>query len=72
MAVVKILPKDMYRVFKRPRRLSLVLTILSKRDTRIILKQVTLILRELISSSLIATSDKITMMKSNLFQLTCQ
>jgi len=67
-----ILPIDMNKVFNRVLKPSEVLTILNKRDTLIILKAVTLKLSYSSNSSSTAIRESMTIMKSNLFQLTYQ
>jgi hypothetical protein len=71
-AVVKIFPSDIYSVLSNDLKPSDVLTILSNLETLIILSAVTLKFNYLMSVSSMNKSDMRTMMKSNLFQLTCQ
>jgi hypothetical protein len=68
----KMFPRDKNSVFNRDLSPYDVLTILKSLLTLIILSAVTLKLRSLKSVSSSAASDKITIIKSNLFQLTCQ
>jgi len=68
----KMLPSDKKSVFNRDLSPCEVLTILRSLLTLIILKAVTLKLRSLKSVSSKANRDIITIMKSNLFQFTCQ
>jgi hypothetical protein len=71
-AVLKMLGIDMNRVLSSDLKLSEVLTSLMRRATLMILKIVTFTLRDSRSYSSTATSESMTIMKSNLFQLTYQ
>ena len=71
-AVFKMLPKDMKRVFKRVLRPSEVLTILKSLETLIIRRAVGLKFNLLSNYSFNDISESITIMQSNLFQLTYQ
>ena len=71
-AVFKILPSDMKRVFNRVLRPSEVFTILKSLETLIIRRAVGLKFRVSSRFSFNETRDMITIMKSNLFQLTYQ
>ena len=71
-AVFKILPRDINSVLSSVLRPSEVLTILKSLETLIILRAVGLKFNFSSNSSSNAIKDIITMMKSNLFQLTYQ
>ena len=71
-AVFKIFPMDIKSVFRSVLSPSEVLTILKRRDTLIILRAVTLKFNCSSNYSSTAMSDRMTIMQSNLFQLTYQ
>lgn len=71
-AVYKILLRDIYNVLSKVLKDWEVLTILKSLETLMILRAVILKLSDFNRFSSTAISDMITMMKSNLFQLTCQ
>jgi hypothetical protein len=68
----KMFPSERNRVFSKDLSPYEVLTILRSLLTLIILRAVTLKLRSLNRVSSKAARDKMTIIKSNLFQLTCQ